>query len=185
MAHLARPGHHLEKATGPPQVPGQQPGRTPIAGRNFECFSEDPYLSGMLASAYIKGLQDQGIGACIKHFIANDQEFERESISSEVDERTLREIESACRKLSCVYPDICDNLNTDHTLDPDYDAEYFQSAFTCRDSADCVRKSSSAASVNESLRPAASSSDGRRLKWISEHGPQGPVSPIIQKLSEA
>lgn len=66
--------------------------RTPIAGRNFECFSEDPYLSGMIASSYIKGLQDNGIGACIKHFIANDQEFERSSISSEVDERTLREI---------------------------------------------------------------------------------------------
>lgn len=66
--------------------------RTPIAGRNFECFSEDPYLSGMLAAAYIKGLQDQGVGACIKHFVANDQEYERKSMSSEVDERTLREI---------------------------------------------------------------------------------------------
>lgn len=66
--------------------------RTPIAGRNFECFAEDPYLSGLMASAYIKGLQDQGVGACIKHFVANDQEFQRETISSEVDERTLREI---------------------------------------------------------------------------------------------
>lgn len=66
--------------------------RTPIAGRNFECFSEDPYLTGMIASAYIKGLQDKGVGACIKHFVANDQEFERHSISSEVDERALREI---------------------------------------------------------------------------------------------
>lgn len=66
--------------------------RTPIAGRNFECYSEDPFLSGMMASAYIKGIQDNGVGACIKHFIANDQEFERFSISSEVDERTLREI---------------------------------------------------------------------------------------------
>src|SRR5215213_890944 len=66
--------------------------RTPIAGRNFECYSEDPFLSGMLASAYIKGIQDKGKGACIKHFVANDQEYERFSISSEVDERTLREI---------------------------------------------------------------------------------------------
>jgi beta-glucosidase len=66
--------------------------RTPIAGRNFECYSEDPFLSGMMASAYIKGIQDKGKGACIKHFVANDQEFERFSISSEVDERTLREI---------------------------------------------------------------------------------------------
>ncbi|HEU0291490.1 MAG TPA: glycoside hydrolase family 3 C-terminal domain-containing protein [Anaerolineales bacterium] len=66
--------------------------RTPIAGRNFECFAEDPYLSGMIASAYIKGIQDKGVGACIKHFVANDQEYERTTISSEVDERTLREI---------------------------------------------------------------------------------------------
>lgn len=66
--------------------------RTPIAGRNFECYSEDPFLSGMLAAAYIKGIQDKGKGACIKHFVANDQEYERFSISSEVDERTLREI---------------------------------------------------------------------------------------------
>lgn len=66
--------------------------RTPIAGRNFECYSEDPFLSGMIASAYIKGIQDHNVGACIKHFIANDQEYERFSISSEVDERTLREI---------------------------------------------------------------------------------------------
>ena len=66
--------------------------RTPIAGRNFECYSEDPFLSGTLASAYIKGIQSKGMGACIKHFVANDQEYERTSISSEVDERTLREI---------------------------------------------------------------------------------------------
>ena len=66
--------------------------RTPIAGRNFECYSEDPFLSGILASAYIKGIQEKGRGACIKHFVANDQEYERFSISSEVDERTLREI---------------------------------------------------------------------------------------------
>jgi beta-glucosidase len=66
--------------------------RTPIAGRNFECFSEDPFLSGMIAAAYINGIQSKGVGACIKHFIANDQEYERFSMSSEVDERTLHEI---------------------------------------------------------------------------------------------
>ena len=66
--------------------------RTPIAGRNFECFSEDPFLTGEMASAYINGLQGDGVGACIKHFVANDQEFERTTISAEVDERTLHEI---------------------------------------------------------------------------------------------
>lgn len=66
--------------------------RTPIAGRNFECFSEDPFLSGMIAAAYIQGIQSKGVGACIKHFVANDQEFERHSMSSDVDERPLREI---------------------------------------------------------------------------------------------
>lgn len=66
--------------------------RHPLAGRNFECFSEDPHLSSRMAVAYIQGLQSEGVGACVKHFVANDQEFERFSISSEVDERTLREI---------------------------------------------------------------------------------------------
>ena len=66
--------------------------RTPNAGRNFECFSEDPFLSGTLAAAYIEGLQESGVGACIKHFVANDQEFERFSISAEVAERPLHEI---------------------------------------------------------------------------------------------
>jgi beta-glucosidase len=66
--------------------------RTPIAGRNFECFAEDPFLSGTIAAAYIKGLQEQGVAACIKHFVANDQEYQRFSISSEVAERPLHEI---------------------------------------------------------------------------------------------
>lgn len=66
--------------------------RTPLAGRNFECYAEDPYLSGTIASSYINGLQGQGVAACIKHFVCNDQEFERFSISSEVAERPLHEI---------------------------------------------------------------------------------------------
>jgi beta-glucosidase len=66
--------------------------RAPNAGRNFECYSEDPFHSGAIATAYIDGLQKNGAGACIKHYIANDQEFERNSISSEVDERPLHEI---------------------------------------------------------------------------------------------
>ena len=66
--------------------------RSPIAGRNFECYSEDPYLTSRMAVAYINGLQSQGVGACIKHFVCNDSEFERQSISSEISERPLREI---------------------------------------------------------------------------------------------
>src|SRR5437667_3468327 len=66
--------------------------RSPLGGRNFECFSEDPYLSARLAVAYITGLQREGVGASIKHYACNDEEFERLSISSEVPERALREI---------------------------------------------------------------------------------------------
>lgn len=66
--------------------------RSPLAGRNFECWSEDPLLTARLAVAYIDGVQSQGVGCSIKHFVANDSEFERHTISSEVDERTLREL---------------------------------------------------------------------------------------------
>src|SRR4051812_1181299 len=66
--------------------------RHPLAGRNFECYSEDPFLSARMAVAYITGVQSQGVGCTVKHFVANDSEFERMTISSEVDARTLREI---------------------------------------------------------------------------------------------
>jgi beta-glucosidase len=66
--------------------------RSPLAGRHFECFSEDPLLSGRLATAYVRGLQEQGIGACPKHYVANDAETDRMSVDNAVDERTLREL---------------------------------------------------------------------------------------------
>src|SRR3954466_16056538 len=66
--------------------------RTPLAGRTFESFAEDPWLSSRLTVAYIRGVQGQGVGCCVKHFACNDQEHERMTISAEVDERTLREI---------------------------------------------------------------------------------------------
>ena len=66
--------------------------RTPIWGRNFETYSEDPYLTARIAIDYVNGLQGEGIGASLKHYAANNQELDRMSVSAEVDERTLREI---------------------------------------------------------------------------------------------
>ncbi len=72
--------------------PGINIKRTPLCGRNFEYYSEDPYLTGELATEYIKGCQDRGIGTSLKHFCANNREFDRVNQTSEVDLRTLREI---------------------------------------------------------------------------------------------
>ncbi len=66
--------------------------RSPRGGRHFESYSEDPELSSRICVAYINGVQGTGVGACVKHFIANDQEYERFTINVEVDERSLREI---------------------------------------------------------------------------------------------
>lgn len=66
--------------------------RHPLNGRHFECFSEDPFLTAEMTVAYIEGVQQRGVGACVKHFVCNDQEHERHSINVEVDERTLREL---------------------------------------------------------------------------------------------
>lgn len=72
--------------------PGANMKRSPLCGRNFEYFSEDPYLAGQLATSLIDGIQSKGIGTSLKHFAANNQEYQRFSISAEIDERTLREI---------------------------------------------------------------------------------------------
>lgn len=72
--------------------PGTNMKRNPLCGRNFEYFSEDPYLAGKMAASYIKGIQSLGISACVKHFCVNNQEEKRMTIDTIVDERTLREI---------------------------------------------------------------------------------------------
>ena len=82
--------------------PGVNIKRHPLNGRNFEYFSEDPCLAGYIAEGYIEGVQSRGIGTCLKHFCCNNLEYNRFEQSSEVDERTLREIyyvpfEIACR----------------------------------------------------------------------------------------
>jgi beta-glucosidase len=66
--------------------------RHPLGGRNFESFGEDPLLVGRIGAAYVRGMQERGVGACPKHLVANDAEIDRLTISSEVDERTLREV---------------------------------------------------------------------------------------------
>jgi len=98
--------------------PGMNMKRSPLCGRNFEYFSEDPYLAGELGAAYIQSLQAQGVAACVKHFAANNQETRRMSGSSQMDERTLHEIylpafETAVKKggtrsIMCAYNAIND-----------------------------------------------------------------------------
>lgn len=72
--------------------PGINIHRTPLCGRNFEYYGEDPYLAAELVVGEIRGIQSQGVAACVKHFVANNQEHERHTIDVEMDERALREI---------------------------------------------------------------------------------------------
>ncbi len=71
--------------------PGINLKRSPLAGRNFEYFSEDPYLTGELASSYVQGVQESGVGVSLKHFAANNREDQRFTASSNIDQRSLHE----------------------------------------------------------------------------------------------
>ena len=91
--------------------PGLNMKRSPLCGRNFEYFSEDPYLAGKLEGAYIRSLQKQGVAACVKHFAANNHETMRMNGSSNMDERTLHEIylpafEMAVKAVSYTHLDV-------------------------------------------------------------------------------
>ena len=81
-----------EKQVGVVLGPALNIKRSPLCGRNFEYYSEDPLLSGKMAAAAVKGIQSQGIGACLKHFAVNNQEYFRQTQNSVVDEQTMREI---------------------------------------------------------------------------------------------
>ena len=94
---LTRIGEALGRECRAEQVavllgPGVNMKRSPLCGRNFEYFSEDPLLAGELGAALVNGIQSQGVGASLKHFAANNQETDRMTVSADVDERTLREI---------------------------------------------------------------------------------------------
>jgi beta-glucosidase len=104
--------------------PGVNIKRTPLGGRNFEYFSEDPYLAGELAASLISGIQSKGVGTSVKHYAANNQETQRSFISAAVDERTLREIylpafEAAVKKakpwtVMCAYNKVNGTYCSEH-----------------------------------------------------------------------
>lgn len=113
----------LDQGVGLVLGPGANLKRNPLCGRNFEYFSEDPYLAGKLAAGFIRGVESKGVGASLKHFAANSQEYRRYTSDSVMDERTLRELylaafeiavrEGAPSTVMCAYP----KLNGVHCSD--------------------------------------------------------------------
>ena len=113
-----------EQGVGLVLGPGANLKRNPLCGRNFEYFSEDPYLAGKLAAGFIRGVEAQGVGTSLKHFAANSQELERFTSDSILDERTLRELyltafeiavkEGKPSTVMCAYPKLNGTHCSDH-----------------------------------------------------------------------
>ncbi len=91
----------VEKGVDIILAPGVNVKRTPLCGRNFEYFSEDPYLAGVMGREFIKGAQEKGIGTSLKHYCLNNSEYDRNFQSSEADERTMREIYLKAFEIAC------------------------------------------------------------------------------------
>lgn len=116
-------GEAIDQGIGLVLGPGANLKRNPLCGRNFEYFSEDPYLAGKLAAGFIKGAEAKGVGVCLKHFAVNSQEYRRFTSDGIIDGRTLREMyltafETAVKEgrpssVMCAYP----KLNGTHCSD--------------------------------------------------------------------
>lgn len=103
--------------------PGVNIKRSPLCGRNFEYFSEDPFLAGVMAREYISAMQAEGVAACVKHFCANNLEYNRFEQSSEVDERTLREIYYKPFEIACEAKPLC-IMSSYNRINGVYGSEY-------------------------------------------------------------
>ncbi len=104
-------------------APGVNIYRAPMAGRSFEYMGEDPYLSGRLAVAYIKGVQSKGVAACIKHFDGNEQEWDRNRVSSNIDERTLQEIYLPAFKVAVVEGKVATAMDSYNLLNGEHSTQ--------------------------------------------------------------
>lgn len=97
--------------------------RTPVGGRNFECMSEDPYLTAETAVEYVRGVQSQGVASCIKHYVGNDTEFERMTIDSQIDERTLREVYLVPFERAVLDADVMSVMTSYNRINGDFGAD--------------------------------------------------------------